>query len=61
MQREAKTMFSEHVMCALFCVLLRAARVEKEKLVVTMDSQAAYACSGAPPRPQLRGHIFYFR
>ena len=36
-------MFSEHVMCALFCVMLRAARVEKKKLVVTMDLQAAFA------------------
>ena len=30
MQRRVKTMFSEHVMCALFCVTLRAARVEKQ-------------------------------
>ena len=41
MHRAAKTMFSEHVMCAMFCVLLRAVRVEKKNLVVTMDSQAA--------------------
>ncbi len=32
-------------MCALFCVPLRAAPVEKKKLVVTMDLQAACACS----------------
>ena len=42
-------MFSVHVMCALLCILLRAARVEKKELLVTMDSQAAYACSGALP------------
>ena len=46
-------MFSEHVMCALFCVMLRAARVEKKKLVVTMDSQAACAARALrQPRPR---------
>ena len=55
MPRSAKTMFSEHVMCALFCVpLLRVGKT----LVVTMGSQAAYAARALrQPRPPLRGHI----
>ena len=40
MQRKVKTVFSEHVMCVLFCVPFLAARAGK-KLVVAMGSQAA--------------------
>ena len=57
MQRKVKTVFSEHVMCALFCVPLRLGKT----LVVTMGSQAAYPAPARAlrqPRP-LRGHIFF--
>ena len=48
MQRKVKMVFSEHVMCALFCVPLRVG----ETLVVTMGSQAAYAARALrQPRP----------
>ena len=54
MQRKVKMVFSEHVMCALFCVPLRVGKT----LVVTMGSQAAYAARALrQPRPPLRGHI----
>ena len=54
MQRKVKMVFSEHVMCALFCVPLRV----RKTLVVTMGSQAAYAARALrQPRPPLRGHI----
>ena len=54
MQRKVKMVFSEHVMCALFCVPLRVGKA----LVVTMGSQAAYAARALrQPRPPLRGHI----
>ena len=50
MQRKVKMVFSEHVMCALFCFSSCVLRVlGRERLLATMDSQAAYACSGAPP------------
>ena len=39
--------------------LLTAACVEEKKLVLTMDSQAAYAARALrQPGPPLRGHIF---
>ena len=55
MQRKVKMVFSEHVMCALFCVPLRVGKT----LVATMGSQAAYAARALrQPRPPLRGHIW---
>ena len=58
MQRKVKMVFSEHVMCALFCVPLRSGKT----LVVTMGSHAAYTARAAPPTkaPTKGPYLIYY-